>query len=90
MPEALPDLGQLSKSDRESLVLDLWTRLQAARATIAPQGAEVAAARATAEELRAQLAAAVASVVELTAQVQALEAPGQASQDAGQFVAAAL
>ena len=28
VPEALPDLGQLSESDRESLVLDLWTRLR--------------------------------------------------------------
>ena len=74
MPEALPDLGQLSESDRESLVLDLWTRLQAARATIAAQGGEVAADRAVAEELRAQLGAALASIAQLRAQVQALEA----------------
>ena len=74
MPEALPDLGQLSEADRESLVLDQWTRLQAARATIAAQGAEVAAARAVAEELRAQLGAALASIAQLRAQVQALEA----------------
>ena len=76
MPEAWPDLDQLSESDRESLVLDLWTRLQAARAMSAAQGAEVAAARAVAEELRAQLGAALASIVQLRAQaqVQALEA----------------
>ena len=74
MPEAWPDPGQLSESDRESLVLDLWTRLQAARATSAAQGAEVVAARAVAEELRAQLGAGLASIAQLRAQVQALEA----------------
>ena len=58
--EVLPDLGQLRESDQESLVLDLWTRLQAALAAT--------------EELRAQWEAAQASVAALTARVQELEA----------------
>ena len=61
----MPDLGQLCESDKESLVLELWTRLQAALATVAAQGAE---------ELRAQWEAAEASVAALTAKVQELEA----------------
>ena len=39
----LPDLGQLSASDKDALIVELWTRLQAALASVAELTAQVQA-----------------------------------------------
>ena len=39
----LPDLGRLSESDKDALIVELWTRLQVALASVAELTAKVQA-----------------------------------------------